>query len=85
MPKIIFSDHAIYQMRERKITEKLVKLALNKPDKIILQFNFRKKSIKQFKRRRRNYLLIVVYEEQRAAQKVITAFITSKIQKYLTD
>lgn len=85
MLKITFSDHAIYQMRERNIKEKLIKLALDKPDKITLQFNFRKRAYKRFKYRHKNYLLIVVYEEQSSNKKVITAFVTSKTNKYLND
>lgn len=83
MSKIIFTDHAIYQIRERNISEQFVKQALRKPDKTFLQTNFRKKIIKKFKQRRKNYLLIVVCEEQDGMKKVITAFITSKIKKYL--
>ena len=36
MPKIIFSDHAIYQLKERNLKEKLIKSALNNPDKTAL-------------------------------------------------
>lgn len=85
MLKITFSDHAIYQLKERNLKEKLIKSALDKPDKTTLQFNFRKRAYKRFKRRRKNYLLIVIYEEQSSGKKVITAFLTSKIKKYLND
>lgn len=85
MPKIIFSDHAIYQMKERNIKEKLVKLALRNPDKTVFQPNFRKRILKRFRYRNRNYLLIVIYEEQHSTIKIITTFITSKIKKYLND
>lgn len=85
MLKIIFSDHAIYQMKERHIKEKLVKTALRNPDKTVLQSNFRKRILKQFKYRNRNYLLIVIHEEQHSTIKVITTFITSKVKKYLND
>lgn len=82
MPKIIFSDHAIYQMKERNIKEKLVKLTLRNPDKTVLQFNFRKRVLRRFRYRGKNYLLIVIFEEQYQTKKVITTFITSKIKKY---
>jgi len=35
--EIIFSDHAIYQIQERNISQKSVIKTINFPDKIILQ------------------------------------------------
>lgn len=85
MLKITFSDHAIYQMKERNLKEKLIKSALRNPDKTVLQFNFRKRAYRRFKYRHKNYLLIVIYEEQSSNKKIITAFVTSKTNKYLND
>lgn len=83
MPKIVFTNHARYQMFERDINKKLVIETLASPNKIILQTNLRKQAIKLFKRNKKKYLFVVIYEKTGRFKKVITVFLTSKIKKYL--
>ncbi|MBU2578957.1 DUF4258 domain-containing protein [Patescibacteria group bacterium] len=82
MNNIVFTDHAYYQMKERKISEKSIIAALNNPDRIKSQTNQRKQLIKLFQRNKRKYFLVVIYEENRQVKKVVTVFVTSKIKKY---
>lgn len=80
---IIFTDHALNQLRERNIAKDSVINTLDNPDKIFLQTNFRKRAVKLFKRHRKKYAMVVVYEEVDNNKKAITVFLTSKIKKYL--
>ena len=77
---IQFSQHALYQLKERKISLKEVKDAVRDPDKIMRQSAKRMRAVK---RRDEKYLLVVIYDMFPSQTKVVTAFITSKIQKYL--
>ncbi|MFH1564855.1 MAG: DUF4258 domain-containing protein [bacterium] len=81
--EIIFSHHALYQMNERNISRQTVIDALNFPNCIITQNNQRKQAIKFFLKNQKKYLIIAIYEENLKCKNVITAFITSKIKKYL--
>lgn len=83
MLEIIFTSHAIYQIREREILKSVIIFALKSPDKIILQDNFRKRAVKIMTRGKRRYALVVIYQEKRSTKTIITVFITSKIKKYL--
>jgi len=83
MFRIIFTNHSRYQLRERSIDKKLVLKTINSPDKIILQHEIRKQAVKLIKRNKKKYLIVVIYEETSRSKKVITAFLTSKIKKYL--
>ena len=81
--QVIFSEHALYQLKERKISKEEVILALLDTDKIISQTNQRFKALKIVKRKRKKFLLIVVFEKINSKKIIITAFLTSKIKKYL--
>ena len=83
MLQIIFSDHAIFQIQIRNIPKELVVETVNFPDKIILQTDGRFKVIKLYKNRGKKYLSVVIYQKIKMDKKIITVFITSKINKYL--
>ncbi|MDI6591355.1 MAG: DUF4258 domain-containing protein [Patescibacteria group bacterium] len=78
--KIIFSKHARYQMSERNISEKEIVLTLLNPDKTISQLGGKFQAVKLINK---NYLIVVIYRQTNSIKKVITAFLTSKIKKYL--
>lgn len=82
-PKIIFSRHAIYQIKERNIDEEQIFLAVFKPDKLIYCPDGKIQFLKRIRRSGKTYLLIVVCKKINSSIKIITAFITSKINKYL--
>lgn len=81
--KTIFSKHAKNQMFERNISEDDVISTLLKPDKIISQPDKKFKAIKLIKKRDKKYLIVVIFRQINSIQKVITAFLTTKIKKYL--
>jgi len=81
--QIVFSKHALYQLKEREISKEEVVLAFLNPNKIISQTNQRFKALKIVKRKRKKFLLIVVFEKANSKKIIITAFLTSKIKKYL--
>ena len=83
IPQIIFSRHAIYQIKERKIDETEILLAITKPDKTIRCPENKLQAIKKIKRNNKIFLLIVIYKPINSSVKIITAFLTSKINKYL--
>lgn len=80
MLNITFTKHALVQLRIRAISQAEVRLALISPDKIIKQTNSRYRAIKKIERR---YVLVVIFEQGDNKIEIITAFKTSKINKYL--
>ncbi|MFA6393397.1 MAG: DUF4258 domain-containing protein [Patescibacteria group bacterium] len=80
---ISFSDHAILQLRTRKLKKALVISAVKMPNRIIIQSNGRLQAIKLFLKSKKKYLIVVIYENLKDDKKIITAFITSKVKKYI--
>ena len=80
---VILSRHADNQLKERKISSKKVIEAVKNPTKVFLQSNNRYKAVKSMRRRNKKYLLVVIYDATDSDKEVVTAFITSKINKYL--
>lgn len=81
---ISFSQHALSQLKERGILRTAVFNALQSPDKIFQQSVKRFQVIKKIEKSGRRYLLIVIYDKiDFSHQQVVTAFITSKVRKYL--
>lgn len=81
--KIIFSRHAILQLKERNLSKAEIISVLINPDKIIPQPPQKFRAVKSIKRGDKSYLLIVIYRQTNSIKKVITAFLTTKIKKYL--
>lgn len=81
--KIIFSEHARYQMLERNISEEEIISTLLAPNKIIKQTEEKIQAVKIIKQNRKKYLMVVIYREINSGKKVITAFLTTKFKKYL--
>jgi len=69
-----WTDHVVFQMKERNIQRNYVEKTLSKPDEIVESKNGRKIYQKIFNKR----LLRVIVEDN----KVITAYFTTKISKY---
>lgn len=81
--KIDFSEHAKNQMTERNISEDEIISAIIYPDKIIKQTLDKFQAAKLINKSGKRYLLIVVHRKINSSKKVITAFLTTKIKKYL--
>lgn len=78
---IRFTDHALLEMRERRITRMQVRRVLEKPGQVIPSES---REVRQSRIvwLTRHYLLRVVVEISVAECAVITAYRTSKIAKY---
>lgn len=85
MPKIIFSKHACYQMVERNILETDIITTINCPDKIISESENKFRAVKLIRKNNKKFLLVIIYRKINSGKKVITAFLTTKIKKYLTN
>ena len=83
MQKIVFSKHARFQLKERNISEREVKESFKNPDRIIKQRPNRFRLLKVIRKQDKDYLLIIVFERKKSSDEIITAFITSKVKKYL--
>ena len=84
LEEIVFSRHALRQMQEKNIAPAEIIDALHFPDKIRQQTSLKLRAVKTIKRNKKRYLLIAIYRQNRARKIIITAFLTSKVKKYLT-
>ena len=80
---ITFSDHARQQLRERGIAERQVILAVRHPTQTIPQSLTRYRAALFTPQKRKRYALVVIVDRRGKAHEVVTAFITSKLTKYL--
>ena len=78
MKKLIFIQHALDRMKERGITEEMVRSALNYPDNIE-RIEEKRKIAQRFIEGK---LLRIIYEEDDEAISVVSAYRTSKVSKY---
>ena len=81
--KIVFSKHSRNQMVERNISEDKIISALSSPDKTIAQSQGKFQAVKLTKKNGKKYLIVAVYRRINSTKRVITAFLTTKIKKYL--
>jgi len=76
--KIIYTIHALKRLRERKFSKNTIKECIENPLKIISEDN-----IKRVIKKLNDKLLIVFYKIENGTFIVITAYTTSKVEKYL--
>jgi len=81
--KIIFTKHALKRLKERKINKRIVRQTIKTPDYLITQPNNRFRALKLIKLNGNDYILIIIFERIDDIIKIITAFITNKIEKYI--
>ena len=79
---MILSNHAKKQLRERNISEELVRKALSVPDEIIPTNEGRKVIHFHIQEDEKVYLLRIIAEQTGSDWLVITVYKTSKIDKY---
>jgi len=79
MKGLIFLKHALDRMEMRGLTEELIIDILNKPDSICLNNESRKIAQRFIDGK----LIRIVYEEEPEKIIVVTAYKTSKINKYI--
>ena len=78
MKRVVFIDHALERLRERKISKELVMQALNEPDSVDTGYPGRKIAQKSLNGK----IIRVIHEERDDEILVITAYIISKVKKY---
>lgn len=82
--RIVFSDHARQQMRERNLSESAIRAAILHPQSVVRQTNRRIRSVAFLPKSHERYVIVVVYDViTKERREVVTAFITSKLNKYL--
>jgi hypothetical protein len=80
--KVEFTKYASLQMKEREINFEDVLEALKSPGQILSGKKGRKIAQKRLVRDGQNGLLRVIFEEKAKAKVVITAYWSSRIEKY---
>lgn len=84
--QIVFSQHALERMRERGISQELVKRAVRFPDKIerssINPLRFLVKKLYFNKKLQKDHLLLIISEIKEDLIEIVTIVDTSKISKY---
>jgi hypothetical protein len=83
--KIYYTKHAREILEERKIDKEIVDKLLRNPQQIINTKGDIEIAQGIFKRFGKDFLLRVVYKREGETIKVITAYWTSKIEKYWED
>lgn len=82
--RIVFSDHAKQQMKERCLSEASIRLVIRQPEVLHRQSKDRFRAIGYLPETRNRYVLIVVYDVISGRRmEVVTAFVSSKVKKYL--
>ena len=76
--RIVYTVHAIQRILQRNIPTDLVVLCISNPDRLLAEDRV-KKAVKKIDGK----AIVVVYREERGVCLVITAYITSKLKKYL--
>lgn len=80
---IIFTSHARYQLKERGLNQKEVIVALTNSERTIKQTDNRYRALTTITQDDKKYVWVVIYEKHNSIIEIITAFLTSKIKKYL--
>ena len=83
MKKIEIIPLARKKLRRRGISEEQVKETINFPDQTVSGYGDRKVAHKKYLIKDKEHLLRVVYEiEGESYEEVVTAYLTSQIQRY---
>ena len=80
--RISFSLHARRQIREREIPEELINKVLPHPAQIIDSYGNRKIAQDMVRHKGEKFLLRIVFEEIDKELKVVTVYLTTRVEKY---
>lgn len=83
--RMFLTAHARRQLALRNITSTEIHRALLVPVAVIQQSETRFRALATVYRAGKAYLLVIVYDQTKSRREIITAFITSKTQKYGTS
>lgn len=81
--RIVFSDHARQQMKERNLSESHILRVVQNPQQIIEQSRNRFRAVGEISRKKKRYVMIVIYDLTVGKIEIVTAFLSSKLDKYL--
>ena len=81
--RIVFSTHAHDQMKERAILLSDISQTVQDPMVVIRQSANRFRAVGFLPRSKKKYVLVVVYDQSSSQREIVTAFVSSKIKKYL--
>ena len=70
------------KLKRRRIVEKWVEETINTPDQIIDGYGGRKVAHKKYVLNDKEYLLRVIYNDETERKVVVTAYLTSQIDRY---
>ena len=77
-----FSEHAVERMRSRKISDSEIRIAINNPDNVIQETNCKTVYHKILSEKGSKILIRVFMNTCKDPKLIITAYKTSKIDKY---
>ncbi|MDO8136066.1 MAG: DUF4258 domain-containing protein [Candidatus Brocadiales bacterium] len=82
--RILLLSHVHEKLAARKITKSLVEETISNPNSVVCGKRGRKVSQRKYfdNEKKKEYLLRVVFEERGDTKIIITAYRTSKIEKY---
>jgi len=80
--KFVFSKHALNRIKDRRITKKKVSVIINDPDTILKESDCKHIYQKVMKEENKKYLFRVFINICEQPDLIITAYKTSKIDKY---
>ena len=85
MKKIEIIPLAEKKAKRRGISLEWIKETIRFPAQIVEGYGGRKVAQKKYMVENKEYLLRVVYEEKQESYKVVTAYLTSQIERYWTE
>ena len=83
--RIHYSRHALEQIHERNISQKMIRETLLNPEQIVIRKNKRKIAQRVYDIKEKKFLLRVIFTEKKNYMEVITTYLTTKIDKYWRD
>lgn len=81
--EIAWSEHARKQLTERNLLPADIERTVRTPDKLAAQSAIRYQAVRTLRKGNRQYLLVVIYDQRNGRREIVTAFLTSKMKKYL--
>jgi hypothetical protein len=70
------------KLKRRGITERWIKETLDFPDQSLDGYGDRRVAQKKYRIKKKDYLLRVIYEEKEELKVVVTAYLTSQLERY---
>lgn len=79
---ILFSLHAKRQLKEREISDVVVRNVLLRPAQIVNSYGGRKIAQDIVRHKGEKFLMRIIFEEIDGELKIITVYLTTRIEKY---